>query len=49
MTMVEVGAVLNLRYHWKRIPLPAGFMFAHAGIAVLGFVLVLVSVLTPPD
>ena len=33
------GAVLNLNYHWKQLPLPKWLVVMHAGAAVLGFVL----------
>ena len=33
------GAILNLNYHWKQLPLPKWLVVAHAGAAVLGFVL----------
>ena len=37
------GAVLNLNYHWKLIPLPKWLIVVHAGIAVTGFLLLLVA------
>lgn len=40
------GAFLNLNYHWKLLPLPIGMMVGHAGIAVAGFVLLLVATWT---
>lgn len=40
------GAFLNLNYHWKRLPLPVGMMVGHAGIAVVGFALLLVATWT---
>lgn len=40
------GAFLNLNYHWKRLPLPIGMMVGHAGIAVVGFALLLVATWT---
>lgn len=42
------GAVLNLRYHWRQLPLPVGFMLAHAGLAIVAFVLLLVSISAYP-
>lgn len=39
------GVVLNLNYHWKNVPLPLGLMIGHAGIAVVGFILLVVAVL----
>lgn len=38
------GLVLNLRYHWERRELPITLMLAHAGIAVVGFVVLAFSV-----
>lgn len=38
------GLVLNLRYHWEKRELPIGLMLAHAGLAVLGFVVLAISV-----
>jgi hypothetical protein len=38
------GAFINLNYHWKLVPLPIGLMIGHAVIAVVGFVLLVVSV-----
>jgi len=40
------GAFLNLNYHWKMLPLPAGLIVGHAGVAVAGFVLLLVATWT---
>ncbi len=37
------GAFLNLNYHWKMVPLPMGLMVVHAGVAVVGFVLLLAA------
>ncbi|HVQ05381.1 MAG TPA: hypothetical protein VMT14_17785 [Burkholderiaceae bacterium] len=37
------GAILNLNYHWKQLPLPKGLVVAHAAIAVLGFVLLVTA------
>lgn len=42
------GGFLNLCYHAKAMPLPKGIMFAHAGIAVVGYGLLLVAVLALP-
>jgi hypothetical protein len=38
------GVVLNLRYQWQRQLLSPGLMVAHAVLAVIGFVLVLLPV-----
>jgi hypothetical protein len=37
------GLVLNLRYHWERRELPIGLMLGHAGLAVVGFVVLAIS------
>ena len=37
------GAFLNLNYHWKMLPLPKGMIVGHAGIAVVGFALLLAA------
>jgi hypothetical protein len=37
------GAILNLKYHWKQLPLPKGLVVAHAAIAVPGFVLLVMA------
>ena len=37
------GAILNLNYHWKQLPLPKWLVVVHAGAAVLGFVLLVVA------
>lgn len=38
------GAVLNLNYHWKQLPLPKWLILVHAFVAVAGFVLLLAAV-----
>ena len=38
------GAVMNLNYHWKMLPLPKGFVLVHAAIAVAGFLCLLIAV-----
>jgi len=38
------GLVLNLRYHWLNRELPMGLMLGHAALAVLGFVVLAISV-----
>jgi len=38
------GLVLNLRYHWENRELPMGLMLGHAALAVLGFVVLAISV-----
>lgn len=37
------GAILNLNYHWKQLPLPKWLIIVHAIAAVAGFVLVLAA------
>ena len=37
------GVVLNLNYHWKRLPLPKWLIMTHAIAAVAGFLLLLVA------
>ena len=37
------GAVLNLRYHWKMLALPKWLIVVHAGVAVLGFALLVIA------
>lgn len=37
------GVYLNLNFHWKMLPLPMGIIVGHAGVAVVGFVLLLVA------
>jgi hypothetical protein len=37
------GAILNLNYHWKQLPLPKGLIVVHAIAAVAGFVLLLAA------
>ena len=38
------GSMLNLRYHWQRVALPASFVLGHAGAAAAGLVLVALGV-----
>ncbi len=42
------GGFLNLAYHAKAIPLPKGIMLGHAGIAVVGYALLVVAVFAAP-
>lgn len=37
------GAVLNLAYQWRQVPLPVGLMIGHAVLAVVAFGLLLVA------
>ena len=39
------GATLNLGYHWKQVPIPAGLTIGHILLAVTGFVLLGMDVL----
>jgi hypothetical protein len=38
------GAYMNLRFHWKLLPLPIPVIILHALLAVTGFVLLLASI-----
>lgn len=40
------GAFLNLNYHWKMLPLPKALIVGHAGVAVIGFLLLLAATWT---
>ncbi len=37
------GAILNLNYHWKQLPLPKWLIIVHASAAVVGFVLLVAA------
>ena len=37
------GAFMNLNFHWKMLPLPKMLVLVHAGIAICGFVLLIIS------
>ena len=37
------GAILNLNYHWKQLPLPKWLVIVHAIAAVAGFALLLAA------
>ena len=37
------GAFINLNFHWKMLPLPKGLVLVHAGIAVCGFLLLVIA------
>ncbi|MFD2272200.1 hypothetical protein ACFS07_16275 [Undibacterium arcticum] len=37
------GVLLNLNYHLKMVPLPKWMVLAHAGIAIIGFLLLLAA------
>ena len=37
------GAILNLNYHWKQLPLPKWLVVGHAGAAVMRFVLLVAA------
>lgn len=43
LTAATGGVVLNLNYHWKKLPLPRWLVVAHALAAIGGFVLLLVA------
>ena len=40
------GVVLNLKYHWKQLPLPRWLIIVHAVAAVAGFLLLLAATWT---
>lgn len=42
------GAVLNLNYHWKQLPLPKWLVIVHAVAAVAGFALLLAATWATP-
>ena len=37
------GAYMNLNFHWKMLPLPKGLVLVHAGIAICGFLLLVIA------
>jgi hypothetical protein len=37
------GAILNLSYHWKQLPLPKWLIIVHASAAVAGFALLVAA------
>lgn len=37
------GAFMNLNFHWKMLPLPKSLVLVHGGLAVCGFLLLVVS------
>jgi len=37
------GAFMNLNFHWKMLPLPIGLVLIHAGIAICGFLLLVIA------
>ena len=37
------GAFINLNFHWKMLPLPKGLILVHAGLAVCGFLLLVIA------
>lgn len=42
------GVAMNLNYHWKLLPLPKWLVVVHAGIAVVGYLLLLAAVFAQP-
>ena len=40
------GVMLNLKYHWKQLPLPRWLVIVHAVAAVAGFLLLLAATWT---
>lgn len=39
------GAILNLQYHWKQVPLPKWLVVVHACIAVVAFAMLVAATL----
>jgi len=37
------GAFMNLNFHWKMLPLPIWLVLVHAGVAVCGFLLLVIA------
>jgi hypothetical protein len=37
------GAFMNLNFHWKTLPLPKWLVLVHAGIAIFGFLLLVIA------
>lgn len=37
------GVFMNLNFHWKMLPLPKWLVLVHAGIAICGFLLLVIS------
>jgi hypothetical protein len=42
------GAFLNLNFHWKALPMPKGIVVGHAGLAVIGFVMLAIAAFAGP-
>ncbi len=42
------GAVMNLLFHWKQLPLPIGLMIGHGLLAVVGFGLLITCIVGKP-
>ncbi|PTU30920.1 hypothetical protein [Stenotrophobium rhamnosiphilum] len=42
------GAVMNLLFHWKQLPLPIALMIGHGLLAVAGFGLLLTCIIQQP-
>jgi hypothetical protein len=45
LVAAAAGAYLNLNYQWKQVLLPKGLVVAHAAVAVVGFVMLLIAAL----
>jgi hypothetical protein len=43
------GVVLNLKYHWQRLPLPKWLVVVHAIAAVVGFLMLLTATWATPS
>ena len=37
------GAYMNLNFHWKMLPLPKAIILVHAGVAICGFLLLVIA------
>ena len=37
------GAFMNLNFHWKLLPLPKWLVLVHAGLAICGFLLLVIA------
>jgi hypothetical protein len=47
LVVAAVGAALNLLYHSKMLPIPKAPIVVHGIVAVIGFVLLLMALMTP--
>jgi hypothetical protein len=47
VVVAAVGAALNLMFHSKMLPIPKGPIVIHGIVAVVGFICLLLAVMTP--